>query len=67
MAMPGPVKKLTKQLKDIRSELRKVHWPTRKELYLYSSLVLATVIVIGIFFWVLDTGFTAGLRMLLQQ
>ena len=67
MAMPAIAKKLVKQFKDVRSELRKVHWPSRKELYLYSSLVLMTVIVIGIFFYVLDTGFTAGLRVILQQ
>jgi preprotein translocase subunit SecE len=67
MALPGPVKKLAKQFKDVRSELKKVHWPNRRELYLYSSLVLLTVIVIGIFFWVLDSGFTAGLRLILQQ
>ncbi len=66
MALPGPLKKLTKHFKDVRSELKKVHWPNKKELYFHSSLVLGTVIVIGIFFWVLDTGFTAFLRAMLQ-
>lgn len=62
----GPLKKISKHFKDVRSELRKVHWPNKKELYLYSSIVLGTVVVIGLFFWILDTGFTAILRMLLK-
>ncbi len=66
MTFTEPFKKLGKHYKDVRAELKKVHWPSRKELYLYSSIVLSMVVVIGIFFWVLDTGFTAVLRVLLQ-
>ncbi len=66
MATTGALKKVSKHFKDVRSELRKVHWPNRKELYLYSSIVLGTVVIIGVFFWALDTGFTAILRMLIQ-
>ena len=66
MARTGALKKVGKHFKDVRTELKKVHWPNRKELYLYSSIVLGTIIVIGIFFWVLDSGFTAILQRLIQ-
>ncbi len=66
MTFAAPLKKVGKYYKDVRAELKKVHWPSRKELYLYSSIILAMVVVIGIFFWALDTGFTAILRVLLQ-
>ena len=41
---------------DSYAELKKVRWPSRKELTSYSVVVLVTVIVVAIYFWVLDIG-----------
>ncbi|WP_274654071.1 preprotein translocase subunit SecE [Paenibacillus humicola] len=41
---------------DSYAELKKVRWPSRKELTSYSIVVLVTVIVVAIYFWVLDIG-----------
>ena len=60
------VPKLRKLLHDIRVELKKVHWPDRKQVAVFTSIVVVTILVVGAFFWVLDTGFTAALRMILQ-
>ncbi|MBT9172900.1 MAG: Protein translocase subunit SecE [Syntrophomonadaceae bacterium] len=60
------VQMLVKQMKDVRQELKKVHWPTRRELTVFTSVVLAAVFFIGIFFWVLDTGFAGLLRLILR-
>ncbi|GAK43079.1 preprotein translocase subunit SecE [Paenibacillus urinalis] len=38
------------------AELKKVRWPNRKELTNYTLIVLGTVIVITLYFWVLDIG-----------
>ncbi|NLN07717.1 MAG: preprotein translocase subunit SecE [Firmicutes bacterium] len=64
--MAANLKGLSKYFKDVRQELRKVHWPNRKELGLFTSMVLAAIIVVGAFFWLLDTGFTGFLRLILQ-
>lgn len=40
---------------DSRTELRKVVWPTRTEAVQTTLIVLAVVILIGIFLWLLDT------------
>ncbi|WP_170005893.1 preprotein translocase subunit SecE [Bacillus fonticola] len=40
-------------------EMGKVSWPKRKELTRYTITVLATVIIMTLFFSVLDIGFTA--------
>jgi len=42
-------------IKDSRSELRKVVWPTRTETLQTSLAVIAMVIVMGLFLWLLDT------------
>ncbi|NLM53086.1 MAG: preprotein translocase subunit SecE [Firmicutes bacterium] len=64
--MAANVKSLTKHLKEVRQELKKVHWPNRKELTTFTSLVLAGIISVGVFFWLLDTGFAVLLKLILQ-
>ncbi|WP_123043777.1 preprotein translocase subunit SecE [Cohnella candidum] len=41
---------------DSWSELKKVRWPNRKELVSYTIIVIVTVLLITLYFWVLDIG-----------
>jgi preprotein translocase subunit SecE len=41
------------------SELKKVRWPTRKELVSYTIVVIITVLIITIYFWGLDIGISS--------
>ena len=45
-------------LKEVRQELSKVDWPTRRELISYTVVVLVTVSVLTAFVFVLDSVFT---------
>jgi preprotein translocase subunit SecE len=45
-------------LKEVRLELKQVDWPTRRELFSYTVVVLVTVTVITAFVFGLDTVFT---------
>lgn len=47
------------------SELKKVRWPSRKELTNYTWIVLGTIIVIAIYFWVLDIGISAVIEAII--
>lgn len=42
--------------KNVMTEMRKVSWPRRKELTKYTVIVLATVVVMAVFFAVVDLG-----------
>ncbi|HMS46408.1 MAG: preprotein translocase subunit SecE [Candidatus Microthrix subdominans] len=44
----------TQFFKEVRSELRKVAWPTREELIRYSIIVLVAIVALTIFVTVLD-------------
>ncbi|MCM3635704.1 MULTISPECIES: preprotein translocase subunit SecE [Paenibacillus] len=44
---------------DSWAELKKVRWPSRKELTSYTLVVLVTVIAVTIYFWILDIGISA--------
>ncbi|MDO9574816.1 MAG: preprotein translocase subunit SecE [Candidatus Contubernalis sp.] len=60
------IQKINKHFKDVKVEMRKVHWPTRKELTVFTVIVLISIASVGVFFWFLDTGFNALLRLVIQ-
>lgn len=66
MSAGNNMKRLTKHFKEVRLELKKVHWPNRREISLFTTVVLAAIFFVGLFFWVLDVGFTGVLRLILQ-
>ena len=45
-------------LKEVRQELKKVNWPTRKELVAYTIVVLVSVVVLTTFVFGLDYVFS---------
>lgn len=51
--------------RDVAKELKRVSWPTRKELTRYTLVVVATVIFIAIFFGIVDLGISSLVRFIL--
>ena len=41
-------------LKDVRSEMRKVIWPSQKEVQSTTTVVLVTVFIFAAYFWLVD-------------
>ncbi|WP_100405980.1 preprotein translocase subunit SecE [Bacillus solitudinis] len=63
--MADGVKNSGKFLKDVVSEMKRVSWPTRKELTRYTWVVLGTVAFITVFFAIIDYGISWLVRVLL--
>ncbi len=57
--------RIKKFLGETRSELKKVNWPKRHQLVVYTGVVLVTVAIIGVYFWILDTGFLAIIQLII--
>ena len=57
---------VVKFFKELKSELSKVVWPTKKQIIKNTLIVFAAVIVIGILIWVLDLVFQYGLFKFLK-
>ena len=55
-----------KFFKDVISELKKVTWPTPKELIKYSGAVLAFIIVTAIIIGLMDEGLSELFRIVLK-
>ena len=54
-------------LSDVRAEMRKVVAPTRKEVQATTSVVIITVFIFGLFFFVVDLIFSRALHELLTR
>ena len=46
--------RVTKYFRELRSELKKVVWPTSTQVLKNAAIVVGCVIVVGIFIWVFD-------------
>jgi len=44
--------------RNVTAELKKVNWPSRKELLTYTVVVILTVLVVALIIWVWDVGLT---------
>ena len=51
---PGFFQRVARWFREMKSELKKVVWPTPKQTVNNTLIVIACVIVVGIFIWVFD-------------
>ena len=64
---PGVFARIGKWLKDMKSELKKVQWPTRKQTVNNTLIVIACVVVVGIFIWIFDFIANSAIDLLLTN
>ena len=57
--------KIVKFFKEIKSEVKKVTWPTRKQVVNNTAIVIAVVVLVGIIIAIFDAIFQWGLFKLL--
>ena len=51
---PGVGKRIARFFRELRSELKKVSWPTRADSLKKTGIVIVCVIVVGIIVWIFD-------------
>ena len=52
-------------MREVRTEMRRITWTTRKETWITSVMVFIMVVVSAVFFLVVDQGLGAGMQALL--
>ena len=62
-----PKKSIVKYFKDARSEFKKVVWPSRKQVFNNTVVVIICMVVSGLAIWALDTGFVSLLKLMLGK
>ena len=61
----GEKKGVIQFIKEVRAELKKVSWPTNKELVSYTGVVGLAVVIVCALIWVCDTVFAKLFRIIL--
>ena len=59
--------KVAKYFKDLKSEFKKVVWPTKKQVINNTTVVLVTIILLGVFVGAFDTLGGWVLKMILNK
>jgi preprotein translocase subunit SecE len=68
-ALGWPARKLAEGrafLSEVKSELKKVTWPSRKEVYSTTLVVIATSIFFGFYLWGLDLAISRAMSLVLR-
>ena len=63
----GRLVKLTKFLREVKSELKKISWPSKKELTANTIVVLVSVFFAATVIWVIDGFFAQILKTILAR
>lgn len=58
--------KATEFLTNVKGELKKVTWPTKKDTYASTMVVIALVVFVSIFLWAIDTALSTLIRIILR-
>ena len=57
---------ICRYFRELRSELKKVVWPTPKQVLKNAVIVLACVVVVGVFIWLFDFVAQFGINALIS-
>ncbi|MBR6872440.1 MAG: preprotein translocase subunit SecE [Ruminococcus sp.] len=57
---------LKKYFKDLKSEIKKVVWPSRKQVVNNTGVVMTVMVITGMFLFAIDTGLAAAIQALLR-
>ena len=65
--IPRKFAELRTFMSEVRSELRRVTWPPKTEVYPTTIVVIVTTIIFGVLLYGVDVLFSKGLAALLRQ
>jgi preprotein translocase subunit SecE len=60
------ISRATEFLANVKGELKKVTWPTRKDTYASTVVVILLVFFVAVFLWVVDSALSMTIRSLLR-
>ncbi len=60
------LEQVSKYFRGVYSELKKVHWPNRREVVTYTAVVLVAVTIVGILIWIFDSLLSRLLQFIIK-
>ncbi|MGH7827387.1 MAG: preprotein translocase subunit SecE [Candidatus Binatia bacterium] len=59
------IRRVTEFFEEAWQELKKVHWPSRKETYAATAVVIIVVVLISIYLALVDLGLTKAIQAII--
>lgn len=59
----GLFSRIAKSFRELKAEVKKVVWPNKKQVVNSTMVVIACLVIIGAFIWVLDLGLSLILNL----
>jgi preprotein translocase subunit SecE len=66
-AAGGRVERMRLFLSEVRNELKRVTWPTRREVYATTIVVILVSLFFGLYLWILDIGMDRLVRWIFSR
>lgn len=63
---PSVFARIKRYFRNMIQEMKKVHWPSKRDLSVYTAVVIGVSIVIALFIWLLDSGINALMGLILK-
>jgi len=60
------VEQVKKYFRGVYNELKKVHWPTRREVLTYTGVVVVAVIFVAALIWIFDLIMSGFIQMIIR-
>ncbi len=64
---PSIFARASKWSRELKGEIRKIVWPTREQTTNNTVVVLVTILIVGVFIWVLDAVFNLGVTKFISH
>lgn len=64
---PSIFARIGKWFRELKAEIRKIVWPTRAQTINNTLVVIAAILVVGVFIWILDAVFNFGIQTLITS
>ncbi|MEW5954813.1 MAG: preprotein translocase subunit SecE [Bacillota bacterium] len=61
----GRIEGIKRYFRGVWSELKKVHWPTRREVVIYTGVVLVAVLIVSFLIWIFDSLLSKVLQLII--
>lgn len=55
-----------KYFRGVYNELKKVHWPTRREILTYTAVVVVAVIIVSVLIWIFDSLMSQIMKLIIR-
>ena len=66
-AAGGRFERMRLFLSEVRNELKRVTWPTQREVYATTIVVILVSMFFGVYLWVVDLSLSTGIHWLLAR